>query len=78
MKNQLTPEASEALGQIYAFLLQRRRERLARQAYKTADAEPRPGVPASAAEQSPCLETTLKIVPSTSELSTGSRSSSHE
>ncbi|MDX9955850.1 MAG: hypothetical protein RBT75_17235 [Anaerolineae bacterium] len=76
MENQLTPEAAEALGQVYTFLLRRRRERLARQAYATADAEPRPGVPASAAEQSPGVETTTEIVPSASELSTA-RSDRH-
>lgn len=77
MQTELTPEAAEALAQVYAFLLRRRRERLACQAQITADAEPRPGVPASAAEQSPGVETTTKIVPSASELSTA-RSGSHE
>ncbi|MBN1921173.1 MAG: hypothetical protein JW892_08020 [Anaerolineae bacterium] len=77
MENQLTPEAAEALAQVYAFLLRRRRERLAHQAPATADAEPRPVVPALTEAQSRGVETTIEIVPSASELLTA-RSGSHE
>lgn len=75
-KAQLTPEASEALGQVYAFLLRRRRERLAGQTHETADAETRPGSPAPAAEP-PDLGGTSEIVASTVELSTD-RNGNHE
>ncbi len=77
MDNSLTPEAVEVLGQVYAFLLRRRRERLARQAQQTADAGNPGRGSASAVAQAPETGPTAEIVTPISALSTEIREVEH-
>lgn len=62
MSDALSPEAQAALGQVYAFLLNRRRARLARAAQPTAAAEPLTGDAATAADDGPGQDTVGPIL----------------